>query len=340
MTLSVSVASSKPTQCSQFPGYFLVHSFLVGSRHHVLRKVDSWFLFEASLNRVSFQQASVTLGRATFCVAARTSLPLTPMLFTCLIVLSLAASCTLLFHPLWFIRMLARWNPDILWYGGQNRNSASHTSNPPARPRIFLTIDDAPNGTRTSAILTLLKQYDAKATFFCIGSHMQSLPHETNEILAAGHSIGNHTMLDRPSYQLSPEELGKDVDQTQQIIEKAMEIFIARNVTQGQRIQKMGAQGTRFFRPGHGFFNESMLKMAKERGLKIVLGSLYPFDPQIRIAWIIVLLIKLRIWCSAKADEHILIVHDHEWGPTVLASILPFLRQQGYDICDLTQIQS
>jgi len=58
---------------------------------------------------------------------------------------------------------------------------------------IFLTFDDGPTPEVTSWVLDELKKYDAKATFFCIGKNVEQLPDLFNEILAQGHTIGNHT---------------------------------------------------------------------------------------------------------------------------------------------------
>jgi len=58
---------------------------------------------------------------------------------------------------------------------------------------LFLTFDDGPIPEVTPAILDLLKQYNAKATFFCIGDNVQKNPIVYSRIEAEGHSVGNHT---------------------------------------------------------------------------------------------------------------------------------------------------
>jgi peptidoglycan/xylan/chitin deacetylase (PgdA/CDA1 family) len=59
--------------------------------------------------------------------------------------------------------------------------------------RIFLTFDDGPIPIVTSFVLNILKQYDAKATFFCIGDNVSKHPEVFEQVKNAGHSIGNHT---------------------------------------------------------------------------------------------------------------------------------------------------
>lgn len=59
--------------------------------------------------------------------------------------------------------------------------------------KIFLTFDDGPIPEITEFVIATLKQYNAKATFFCIGDNVRKHPAIFKEILDQGHSVGNHT---------------------------------------------------------------------------------------------------------------------------------------------------
>ena len=59
--------------------------------------------------------------------------------------------------------------------------------------KVYLTFDDGPVPGPTEFVLETLKQYNAIATFFCIGDNVQKHPEVFTKILAAGHAIGNHT---------------------------------------------------------------------------------------------------------------------------------------------------
>lgn len=74
--------------------------------------------------------------------------------------------------------------------------------------QIYLTFDDGPTPEITDFVLECLSEYEAKATFFCIGKNAVENPSIIQRIQAAGHSIGNHTMnhsnawkMDYPAYQ-------------------------------------------------------------------------------------------------------------------------------------------
>lgn len=58
---------------------------------------------------------------------------------------------------------------------------------------VYLTFDDGPIPGVTEAVLDLLQQYEAKATFFCIGGNVHRHPQIYKKVLAGEHSVGNHT---------------------------------------------------------------------------------------------------------------------------------------------------
>jgi peptidoglycan/xylan/chitin deacetylase (PgdA/CDA1 family) len=61
------------------------------------------------------------------------------------------------------------------------------------KKEIYLTFDDGPTPEITDWILDRLKEYNAKATFFCIGKNVVEEPEIYRRILAENHQTGNHT---------------------------------------------------------------------------------------------------------------------------------------------------
>ncbi|MFI1016684.1 polysaccharide deacetylase family protein [Streptomyces sp. NPDC020965] len=61
------------------------------------------------------------------------------------------------------------------------------------RQEIALTFDDGPDPVFTRQVLDILDRYGVRATFFCVGLHVNALPDEVRRITDAGHDIGNHT---------------------------------------------------------------------------------------------------------------------------------------------------
>ncbi len=77
--------------------------------------------------------------------------------------------------------------PRSTWLG------ANLTHLPRMRPEVAITIDDGPDPEVTPAVLDLLDELQVKATFFCIGAHVQRHPALAREILKRGHAMGNHS---------------------------------------------------------------------------------------------------------------------------------------------------
>ncbi|HRG68864.1 MAG TPA: polysaccharide deacetylase family protein [Saprospiraceae bacterium] len=61
------------------------------------------------------------------------------------------------------------------------------------RPELFLTFDDGPIPEVSPWVLDQLDQFDAKASFFCVGQNIERFPEIFDLIKAKGHTIGNHT---------------------------------------------------------------------------------------------------------------------------------------------------
>jgi peptidoglycan-N-acetylglucosamine deacetylase len=64
---------------------------------------------------------------------------------------------------------------------------------PTKEPVIYLTFDDGPIPDVTESVLETLRQYKAKATFFCIGDNVRKHPSIYQQVLSSGNAIGNHT---------------------------------------------------------------------------------------------------------------------------------------------------
>jgi peptidoglycan-N-acetylglucosamine deacetylase len=106
------------------------------------------------------------------------------------------------FDPLsWpYIGMALAGNHALLGMAGMCPRSALIGSNlsrlPPQsamRREIALTFDDGPDPEVTLRVLDALDRYDAKASFFCIGSAAAACPDLVREIVRRGHSIENHS---------------------------------------------------------------------------------------------------------------------------------------------------
>jgi len=99
--------------------------------------------------------------------------------------------------------------------------------------KLFLTFDDGPIPELTDWVLDTLTQYNAKATFFCVGANVEKHPEILQRIVKEGHAIGNHTQHHLNGWQTPLDEYLQNVAACQQT-------FRAQHVA------------TRLFRPPYG----------------------------------------------------------------------------------------
>jgi peptidoglycan/xylan/chitin deacetylase (PgdA/CDA1 family) len=58
---------------------------------------------------------------------------------------------------------------------------------------MYLTFDDGPIPEVTPWVLEQLQQFNAKATFFCVGDNIRKYGEVFDQVVDAGHAVGNHT---------------------------------------------------------------------------------------------------------------------------------------------------
>ncbi len=84
---------------------------------------------------------------------------------------------------------------------------------------VAITFDDGPNPEYTPKVLALLKEYQAKATFFLIGKNAEKHPELVQQILDEGHSIGNHTYAHAKNFGFfSSENVVEELQRTNSLI--------------------------------------------------------------------------------------------------------------------------
>ncbi len=164
----------------------------------------------------------------------------------------------------------------------------------------WLTIDDGPDPRTTPEILALLEAFDVRATFFLIGSRVAQYPDLTRMILAAGHTIGNHTQT-HPRFtfwRLGPKTLAKEIDEFE------------------ATISSIHAPVPIWFRAPAGMKNPFLHPILAARGLHLVGWSARAFDTQIDDSHRIVRRIK-----GSLSSGAIILFHETE-QPTVCLEAL------------------
>ena len=229
--------------------------------------------------------------------------------------------------PNCLIRFLQRRWPDVLFH------------HPTSSKVVALTIDDAPSvytaseqltGTgeitdrpQSSTILDLLRDNHATATFFVIGSQVPGHENHLTRLVQAGNELGNHAMYDEPSRALDDEQLKSQILSVQTMIQRA---YRAAGKREGPQEW--------FFRPGSGVFSSRMRRLVKSLGHQLVLGDVYPHDPQVPFAGL-----NAKHILSMVRPGSIIVCHDRrEWTVPMLQVVLPELKRRGYRVVTVSEL--
>ena len=94
----------------------------------------------------------------------------------------------------------------------------------PSDGTIALTFDDGPNPAVTPRLLNLLARSNVRGTFFLIGRWARAYPSIVKDIVAAGHTIGNHTTTHPNLLWLSTARIVAELTECQHIVEDVVGI--------------------------------------------------------------------------------------------------------------------
>jgi peptidoglycan/xylan/chitin deacetylase (PgdA/CDA1 family) len=176
--------------------------------------------------------------------------------------------------------------------------------------KIFITFDDGPHPEITPLVLKLLDQYNAKATFFCVGENVENFPETYSLLRENGHSIGNHTFNHLNGWKTANKDYFENVEMAAEFIQSYL------------------------FRPPYGRISPSQIKHLKKKYQIIMWSALsYDFDPRVTKEECLKLCIKnscqgsiIVFHDSVKAKENMLFA---------LEGFLKHFSKRGYDFCVL-----
>lgn len=126
---------------------------------------------------------------------------------------------------------------------------------------IALTFDDGPNPECTPRVLEILKKYNIKATFFCIGHLIEKYPQIAQKIHEDGHLIGNHC------YEHSLKSFFYHPSKTEELIIKT-----------GNAICRITGYFPSFYRPPAGIKTPPRIIAGWRLGLNFAGWALKTFD--------------------------------------------------------------
>lgn len=85
---------------------------------------------------------------------------------------------------------------------------------------VYLTFDDGPIPEVTPKVLEILDKYGVKATFFMVGENIDKHPEVFEQVVKAGHAIGNHTYNHMKGWRVSTATYLDNVRQWEEAVER------------------------------------------------------------------------------------------------------------------------
>lgn len=189
------------------------------------------------------------------------------------------------------------------------------------RKTVALTFDDGPT-VFTSNLINLLATNNVKATFFMMGSTVQSSPQIAIDALNNGHTLANHTLEHRHNSGRDPAELWQNsLNPTSNIFESVL----------GFR--------PRLFRPSYGEISNAQVNFLAEQNMKTILWSIDTRDWHTSAVFIPDIINAAN---NHMHEEAIILMHDGggDRNNTVNAvqSIIDHYKSNGYDFVTIDEM--
>ena len=157
----------------------------------------------------------------------------------------------------------------------------------PKNHTIALTFDDGPTDF-TPQVLDLLKKYNAKATFFCIGTQLETHPKIVQRIFEEGHCLGNHSYSHPTKMGFLPvEEVFKEIEGCEQVFLNQLNFK------------------PNYYRPPFGVTNPNIAKALKRFDYKVIGWSNRSLDTVLKSEQAIF----DRVYKKVKSGD-IVLMHD------------------------------
>lgn len=184
--------------------------------------------------------------------------------------------------------------------------------------RIALTFDmDEGQVGVLPAILTALRDHQAKATFFVTGSWAKHNPDWLRAIVAEGHELANHSYNHPDFTRLSAERIIDELESTDHIVTEIT-----------------GLSTRPYFRPPYAAQNPSVNAVLAEQGYLNVLWDVDPQDWRGRSATYLTQHIL-----TEAVPGRIIILHGYPRGTgEAMPGILAGLRERGLEPATLSQV--
>ena len=185
-----------------------------------------------------------------------------------------------------------------------------------AERKIAVTFNCAWDAVDIPDILAALEKYDAKATFFLVGSWAEQNPDAVEMIAKAGHEIGTHSNTHPDMAAISKEKIIEELSRS------------------CERIAAAGGGTPKLFRAPSGSYNNTLIKTAAEQGFCTIQWDVDSRDWKKPDPAEMVTKVTENVQCGSIVLFH----SGAEPTPAALPQILDILSQQGYEFVTVSEL--
>lgn len=180
---------------------------------------------------------------------------------------------------------------------------------------VALTFDDGPV-PQTASLLNVLKKYNAKATFFVLGSQAQSHRAILRRMAAEGHAIGNHSWSHPTFGKMSSGAIRSQLNRTQAVI-----------------VASAGVQ-PRLVRTPYGQMSPRIRKILVQFDAPMIFWTVDPLDWKYRNTTKVT-----NAVVRATRRNSIILLHDiHPTSRAAVPAIISRLQAKGYVFVTVPQL--
>lgn len=182
----------------------------------------------------------------------------------------------------------------------------------PSKPMLALTFDDGP-GAETEKLLEVLEKYNARATFFMVGTRVPQYPETIKKMQEIGCELGNHTSDHQNLTKLSDTEI-KSVIQS----------------VSDQVAEATGGSPTTVTRPPYGVFDDHVKAAAPN---PLIMWSVDTLDWKTKNVESTVKSV------NSATDGDIVLMHDiHKTSVEAAIQVIPQLVEKGYQLVTVSEM--
>ena len=182
--------------------------------------------------------------------------------------------------------------------------------------KVALTFDAAWGSDKTEKIVTTLKEAGVKGTFFLVGFWIEQNPEKVKFINDAGFDIGTHSNTHPKMSSLSESQMNIELKTSMDLIS---------NITKKK---------VKFFRPPFGDYNDKVVTVAGNLGLKTIQWDVDSLDWKGLSASEIL----LRVKSGVKSGSIILFHNNSDHILEALPLIINFLKSENYKMVKISEL--